>query len=858
MKKKSLFSGFSAKIALLFVCLSGALFAGCYKDDGLGDTPIDITPRPVPPATYTIFGTVSDIATGENIPNAQVSCEGKTYQVNDGYSIAIDNVEGSKDVTLTFTAPNYNTVTRTITIKELEAGKSASYSVSVFLKQNVEKDVLDTYKVSFKVADMNGTAVDVKIIEPVLANGIIEKQAGASFIVRTAETKDYKAQATTVTLPITYSKESVAQPAKTYEATIYVEKQDDPIKPEDTYTNISGVVVDKNGKPLDATIKLVGGVEQTEQGSTFCFSIKNTDEQVIYHVEATNGTTTVKSHNISVPAAGNQNITLVFENIGDENAPKDVEYELTFVAYNAETLQPIDANKVPTYIFDGKQVPATNKVTQVKPGNYEFSGIIDGYYVSNGKVGLEAIKNESGKVSKTIPVYFTEKPTVPVAPTIVKIYGEVLDKRGFIVPAQSIKLFDGVTLVAEPIYNKGNYSFAIELASGVTTKTWKIVAEIKDENNAVQQATACTYNGTTTALNTNVQFLQFNIDENGKVEKPQPGEETGETGSINPDQNVETGEVTNTVEIPMTGNDAAGEEDKTTMKLTEGTVITDENNTPVVASIVVVRNTEEEKAPSDTPEEMPTPDKPIEQPIVIRAYEGFPDGVQFSKPLEFTFTDVYGSQLGNMKLEYYNKSTDKWEEETENAGVELSGNTYTMKVPHFSKFRAAVKNTLSHGGEFPARGTTITHNHPGTNSSFDPQNVQVIYKGNIEGTIFKEPLSKVMLAAGIDNNRAQSIISTIIMNYFEAQGTMITDDFTTGERTIAISIPALTTVENFDITPNYQDVTYLFTINGGKSFEFVVRTLSNIEVKLGKTQSVTHGHSHGDNWNAGGGIIEVE
>lgn len=672
MKKKGLFNGISAKIALLVMGLSGALITGCYKDDGLGDNPVEINPRPVAPATYSIYGTVTDITTGENIPEAQVNCEGKTYQVNDGYNIAIDEVNGSKDVQLTFTAPNYNTITRTITIKEVEAGQSANYSVSVSLKKNVEKDVLDIYKVSFKVVDMAGNAVDVKVIEPVLTNGIVEKQAGSTFTVRTAETTDYKAQTTTVTLPVTYSKESVAQPAKTYEANIYVEKQDDP------------------------------------------------------------------------------------------------------------------------------------------------------------------------------------------TPTV-HIYGEVYDKRGHMVPAQSIMIYDGTTLAAEPIYNKSSYHFEIEVAPGTTDKTWKIVAEVKDENSAVKQATSCTYNGTDRLLKTIVQFMQFNIDENGKVEKPEPGEDTGESGSVTPDQDVTTGEVTNTVEVSMTGNDAAGEEDKTTMILSEGTIITNEQDEPTIASIVVVRDTEEEKSPSDTPEEIPTPDQPVVQPIVIRAYEGFPDGIQFSKPLEFTFADVYGGQLGNnMKLEYYNEEKDAWEEETKNASVELSGNTYTMKVPHFSKFRASIKNTIAHKEETTTAGTTIVREKVGTNSSLEDQTVNVTYQGDIEGTIFQTPIKDVMVAAGIDNSRAQAIISTIIKNYFAAQGIVIAEQLTNGKRTIPVTVPSKTMVKNWNITPNYTDVTFLFSIENGKFFEFTVRTLSNITVEMGETQSVEHGHSHGDNWNAGGGIIVSE
>ena len=353
--------------------------------------------------------------------------------------------------------------------------------------------------------------------------------------------------------------------------------------------------------------------------------------------------------------------------------------------------------------------------------------------------------------------------------------------------------------------------------------------------------------------------MQFNIDENGKVEKPQPGDGTGETGSATPDQDVTTGEVINTVEIPMTGTDAAGEEDKTTMILSQGTIITDKQGDPVVASIVVVRDTEEEQTPSDTPESIPTPGQTVVQPIVIRAYEGFPDGAQFSKPLEFTFADVYGGQLGNsMKLEYYNENQNTWEEETQNASVELSGTTYTMKVPHFSKFRAAIKNKITHKSEVTTEGTTIVREYAGTNSSLENQIVNVTYQGNIEGTIFQKPLKEVMQEAGLNNSRAQAIISTIIKNYFAIQGIAIADQLTAGERTIPVTVPSKTMVKNWKITPNYADVIFSFSIEGGNSFDFTVRTLSNITVEMGETQSVEHGHSHGDNWNAGGGIIVGE
>ena len=72
MKKKSLFSGFNAKLALTVVALSGALLTGCYKDEGLDvNGPAGEVTLPAP--VYTIDGTVVDAETLAPIASANVA-----------------------------------------------------------------------------------------------------------------------------------------------------------------------------------------------------------------------------------------------------------------------------------------------------------------------------------------------------------------------------------------------------------------------------------------------------------------------------------------------------------------------------------------------------------------------------------------------------------------------------------------------------------------------------------------------------------------------------------------------------------------------------------------------------------------
>ena len=66
MKKKSLFSGFNAKLALTVVALSGALLTGCYQDEGLDANSPGGNSNPLTPV-YVISGVVTDAETGENI-----------------------------------------------------------------------------------------------------------------------------------------------------------------------------------------------------------------------------------------------------------------------------------------------------------------------------------------------------------------------------------------------------------------------------------------------------------------------------------------------------------------------------------------------------------------------------------------------------------------------------------------------------------------------------------------------------------------------------------------------------------------------------------------------------------------------
>ena len=131
MKKKSLLSEFSAKIALLTLAISGAFMTGCYKDDGLDANSPGGNSNPLTPV-YVISGVVTDAETGENIQGNVTYTDGtsQTLSFDGSYSIKIAEFnEETKTVSLSFKANDetYNggkAIVRTVVLNKIENGNA--------------------------------------------------------------------------------------------------------------------------------------------------------------------------------------------------------------------------------------------------------------------------------------------------------------------------------------------------------------------------------------------------------------------------------------------------------------------------------------------------------------------------------------------------------------------------------------------------------------------------------------------------------------------------------------------------------------------------------------------------------------
>lgn len=124
MKKKTLFSGINARLALAIVALTGVFLTGCYKDDGL-DVNGGLGEIVLPAASYTVNGTIFDAKTGAAITDAKVTVDPSLKTVVTGNSFTSEVSAG--EVKITITAENYVTAERTVTIDKIAAGQTVVY-----------------------------------------------------------------------------------------------------------------------------------------------------------------------------------------------------------------------------------------------------------------------------------------------------------------------------------------------------------------------------------------------------------------------------------------------------------------------------------------------------------------------------------------------------------------------------------------------------------------------------------------------------------------------------------------------------------------------------------------------------------
>lgn len=856
MKKRSFLSGLNSKLVLAAVALSSLTFTGCYKDDGLDVLgPGSDEPIIVADATYTITGTVIDSKTGANIPNAQVTAtEGQVTCQNGAYSVAVSKfTEATKTVTLTFSAgTEYNQVQRSVTLTKIEDGQTAVYPLSVVLTEaNPEQE--DKYLVSYKLnyafkdVETGADVTGIQVIEPA-AESVIA--GGQTVVVRTAATAEYEAQTTTVVLPVKYVATEGTQ--EDYTVTIYLSKK--VVDPDvETFTSLSGTIVDVNGKSLIAeTIELMhnGSAVQTMTNSaSFYFSISSEDAGEYQVVATLTNGATASSAVYNTENCGNQVFTLVFEDQKSEEELQDVVYDVYVNVYDAETKESLSSLTPSIYL--GAEAASNGVIEGVEAGVYNLSVSVYvsaadyGYMYSDyaAYVELPSAKNESGEANYVIDVYLNRIPSTVTTKTVT-LYGNVLDMRGTPVDTRRIA-FEGNDDV-QPQFTSGsfyNFQFTVESAPNefVYNVTWNINIEVLDESGAVVTfPVSVSYDPSVYAgslINVNTNFTLPCVIKDGVIDS-----ESGSGTVVDPGVD-EDGTVTEDVSTQLTDGE-------TTMSLSQGTVITDAQGNPFTGAVSVFRDLREEENPGES-----GGSSAATSTMVLRAFNGFPDGTQFSTPIQFTWADEYNGELGNLAVEYYQNGA--WGTDVANAAyndVILSNGTYTMSISHFSEFRAVLRGDFVEGETTVETSEPVDYERVLRNESDEAQTMEVTYPVS-EGYVYETSLDEA-IAAQFTNEAAAALVKGAIEAKLQESGIVVADQLTTSDFTSTIEVPAQTAVSSICVRQNFEIITYTFTIND-RVVTFSLRHAAAATAEVGDWTSLLHGHSHSHghgNGNAGGGI----
>lgn len=858
MKKRSFLSGLNSKLVLAAVALSSLTFTGCYKDDGLDVLgPGSDEPIIVADATYTITGTVIDSKTGANIPNAQVTAtEGQVTCQNGAYSVAVSKfTEATKTVTLTFSAgTEYNQVQRSVTLTKIEDGQTAVYPLSVVLTEaNPEQE--DKYLVSYKLnyafkdVETGADVTGIQVIEPA-AESVIA--GGQTVVVRTAATAEYEAQTTTVVLPVKYVATEGTQ--EDYTVTIYLSKK--VVDPDvETFTSLSGTIVDVNGKSLIAeTIELMhnGSAVQTMTNSaSFYFSISSEDAGEYQVVATLTNGATASSAVYNTENCGNQVFTLVFEDQKSEEELQDVVYDVYVNVYDAETKESLSSLTPSIYL--GAEAASNGVIEGVEAGVYNLSVSVYvsaadyGYMYSDyaAYVELPSAKNESGEANYVIDVYLNRIPNTVTTKTVT-LYGNVLDMRGTPVDTRRIT-FEGGDGV-QPQFTSGsfyNFQFTVESAPNVfvSNVTWNINIEVLDESGAVVTfPVSVSYDPSVYAgslINVNTNFTLPCVIKDGVIDS-----ESGSGTVVDPGVD-EDGTVTEDVSTQLTDGE-------TTMSLSQGTVITDAQGNPFTGAVSVFRDLREEENPGES-----GGSSAATSTMVLRAFSGFPDGTQFSTPIQFTWADEYNGELGNLAVEYYQNGA--WGTDVANAAyndVILSNGTYTMSISHFSEFRAVLRGDFVEGETTVETSEPVDYERVLRNESDEAQTMEVTYPVS-EGYVYETSLDEA-IAAQFTNEAAAALVKGAIEAKLQESGIVVADQLTTSDFTSTIEVPAQTAVSSICVRQNFEIITYTFTIND-RVVTFSLRHAAAATAEVGDWTSLLHGHSHSHghgNGNAGGGIMD--
>lgn len=288
-----------------------------------------------------------------------------------------------------------------------------------------------------------------------------------------------------------------------------------------------------------------------------------------------------------------------------------------------------------------------------------------------------------------------------------------------------------------------------------------------------------------------------------------------------------------------------------TVTIPAGTTVTDASNQPVTGPI----NISAMQVP-----DIVTSDENYNPGLVTLQFG--PAGLKFSKPLPIALANPFQSlRFEEMKLEYYNQSTMKWEVQAQPVTY-AEGNKYNTTVNHFSLYKLSYSIRMSFLSALKEGINVI--DTPIKNDGLTGKNVTSIKVKRKTGYIFLTPVETVIANAGITGEDAARLAKEAKAIGAALNGmATASSSFTEIEQEVAVDRV---------VQPNYQLVTtgdqritrvqYSFVVqkfpdnNSKTTLTFEIHRADLVTLSFQDLPLDDHGHGdHGDHGNGGGGSL---
>lgn len=588
-----------------------------------------------------------------------------------------------------------------------------------------------------------------------------------------------------------------------------IEIPDVTIPQVDTKYQISGSVFDaETGDGLKATVTIDGAAVTVTANGGFTKEVTPGDR--VIKVEMATFKTVTRTVSIAeLPAKGYTAVYPVEIGLVKANPAEtyvDAKYAAQVVAY-LEDGSILAADKYAVEFKKGGA--AVTDLANMTAGIYDFTVTPNDaakYKPYTAKVNFANIKvpADSDAINVLVEAYIANVPVGPEPqPTITKLVANFIDKDGNfmnVTRAWLTKSTDLTTEVEGSVRQNVNH-FAYEYEGEFKAGEYVLNYQFSKKDGSVQK-------GTKAFDAQNLISVEINV-EGGATPPP----------AVVPIPDTSDSDVT--VEIEGAGADVT---------MPKGLTATDANGNELEV-MTIQRKTDEE----------------AEEPAALRVFEGQPSGATFDPPLQVSFTDVAGGELGTMQLEYLKDGV--WIKEAD-SDVELVNGKYVMNIAHFSEFRAATKVEITIGTAIDQAPSTksFTINKENTSEAA----VSIDYTYEVEtGTEISDYATVV--DTEFTSAFARNIVKAIIQAALESDG-YVAKAWAMEPTTATYLLASKKKATTVDATYTRAEKLYSFIINGKN----IVVTVTTSRTDLGEPTLVDIEHGHGNGSNAGGGSADGE